>query len=185
MKVWRERTTISPNGRHLGHCKSIFTVIDKSLGYEERKELKEIQEKITGCYIAILNYSIQHNYSYKRWKQILNFMIYKEQGNVKIHQLQVMHIYEADYNFLFGGIWREAIQYTQKQGKINQGQYGGCIGRDCTSVTYLEKLRKDISILTRSAYTNFDNDAASCYNRILMSVASLSGRKYGVCKKVV
>ena len=112
-------------------------------------------------------------------------MIYKEQGNVKIHQLRVIHIYEADYNFLIGAVWREAIQHAQKLGKINQGQYGGCPGRDCTSVTYLEELRRDISILTRSAYTNFDNDAASCYDRILMSVASLSGRKYGVHKKVV
>ena len=32
---------------------------------------------------------------------------------------------------------------------------------------------------------NFDNDAASCYDQILMSVASLSGRKYGVHRKIV
>ena len=85
MKVWRKGTTISPSGRHLGHFKSIFTVIDKSLEYNRRKELKEIQEKIAGCYVAMINYTIRHNYSYKRWKQILNFMIHKEQGNVKIH----------------------------------------------------------------------------------------------------
>ena len=75
-------------------------------------------------------------------------MIYKEQGNVKINRLRVIHIYEADYNFLIGAVWREAIQHAQKLGKINQGQYGGCPGRDCTSVTYLEKLRRDILILT-------------------------------------
>ena len=56
MKVWREETTISPSGRHLGHCKNLSSVIDKSLEYDERKELKEIQEMIAGCYIAILNY---------------------------------------------------------------------------------------------------------------------------------
>ena len=148
MKVLRERTTKSPSEHHLGHYKNLFTVIDKSLEYGERKELKEIQERIAGCYVAILNYAIRYNYSYKRWKQILNFMIYKEQGNVKIHQLRVIHIYEADYNFLIGALWREAIQHAQKLGKINQGQYGGCQGRDCTSVTYLEGLRIDISILT-------------------------------------
>ena len=85
MKVWREGTTTSPSGRHLGHYKSLFTVIDKSLEATERKELKEIQERIAGCYVATINYAICHNYSYKRWKQILNFMIYKEKGNVKIH----------------------------------------------------------------------------------------------------
>ena len=48
MKVWREGTTTSPSGRHLGHYKSLFTVIDKLLKATERKELKEIQERIAG-----------------------------------------------------------------------------------------------------------------------------------------
>ena len=75
-------------------------------------------------------------------------MIYKEQGNVKIHRLRVIHMYEVDYNFLIGAVWREAIQHAQKLGKINQGQYRGYPGRDCTSVIYLEELRRDILILT-------------------------------------
>ena len=76
MKVWREGTTTSPSGRHLSHYKSLFTVIYKSLKATERKELKEIQERIAGCYVATINHAIRHNYSYERWKQILNFMIY-------------------------------------------------------------------------------------------------------------
>ena len=55
-------------------------------------------------------------------EQILNFMIYKEQGYVKINRLQVIHIYEADYNFLIGAVWREAIQHAQeleKSTKVN------------------------------------------------------------------
>ena len=70
MKVWRESTTTCPNGRHLGHYKSLFAVIDKSLESEERKELKEIQERIAEYYVALINYEIRHNYSYKRWKNI-------------------------------------------------------------------------------------------------------------------
>ena len=61
MKVWRELTTTSPSGRHLGHYKSLVTVIDKSLKEEERRELKETQERIAGCYVTITNYAIHHN----------------------------------------------------------------------------------------------------------------------------
>ena len=119
MKVWRNLTTTSSSGRHLGHYKCLFTVINKSLKVEERKEFKEIQEKIADCYVAIINYAICHNYSYKRWKQILNFMIYKEQGNMKIHQLPVIHIYEADYNVLVGVVQRKTIQHAQQLREID------------------------------------------------------------------
>ena len=53
MKVWREGTTTSPSGRHLGHYKSLFTTIDHSLESDDREELKDIQERIAGCYVAI------------------------------------------------------------------------------------------------------------------------------------
>ena len=68
MKARRESTITSSSGigRHLGHYKSLFTIIDNPLNAEERKELKEIQERIAGCYVAIINYAIRHNYSYKR-----------------------------------------------------------------------------------------------------------------------
>ena len=107
-------------------------------------------------------------------------MIYKKQGNVKIHRLKVIHIYEVDYNFLVRVVRREAIQHVQQLGKIKQGQYGGWPGRDYTSGTYLEEKRRDTSILTQTAYANFYNDAASFNDQRLMSVASISGRKYGV-----
>ena len=41
MQVWREGTATSPSGRHLGHYKNQFTVIDKSLKATEKKEPKE------------------------------------------------------------------------------------------------------------------------------------------------
>ena len=41
MKVWRESTTTSPSGRHLGHYKALFTKIDRSLEEDERKELQQ------------------------------------------------------------------------------------------------------------------------------------------------
>ena len=71
-----------------------------------------------------------------------------------------IHIGNSDewqYALQKHGIPTNSIPLTET-GKINQGQYGGYPDRDCTSVTYLEELRREISILTQSAYTNFDND---------------------------
>ena len=49
VKVWRESTTLSPSGQHLGPYKYLVTVFDKPFKAEERKELKEIQEEIARC----------------------------------------------------------------------------------------------------------------------------------------
>ena len=106
---WRELTSTSPSGRHLGHYKLLFQTIDRSLTADERTKYMAMQEEIAECYVALLNYAIRHNYSLERWRQIVNMMIYKEEGNVKIHKLQVLHLYEMDLNFMLGLKWKDAI----------------------------------------------------------------------------
>ncbi|OEU11291.1 hypothetical protein FRACYDRAFT_246405 [Fragilariopsis cylindrus CCMP1102] len=112
-------------------------------------------------------------------------MIYKEEGNVHIHRLRVIHLYEADLGFLWGAKWGQAMKRAVKDKSLHQGQYGGLPGRDCTSLTYLEELRFDYSLMTRFSFANFDNDATACYDRILCCIASLAGRKYGIHKDVI
>ena len=53
-----------------------------------------------------MNYAIKHEYVYKRWRNVVNMMILKEEGNFKIHWLQVIHIFEADYNLLLAVKWK-------------------------------------------------------------------------------
>ena len=85
MRKWRESTSTSPSGRHLGHYKVLVATPDRSLQENEFNKLKEYQLDIKQCYIGLINYCISHNYSLNRWKSIINCMIYKEPGNVKIH----------------------------------------------------------------------------------------------------
>jgi hypothetical protein len=97
----------------------------------------------------------------------------------------VIHLYEADLGFLWGAKWGKAMKKAVKTKTLHQGQYGGLPGRDCTSLTYLEEIRLDYSLITRFSFANFDNDATACYDRILCSIASLAGRKYGIHKDVI
>jgi hypothetical protein len=184
-RVWRESTLTSPSGRHLGHYKALVVTIDRSLDEEKREELRNIQEALTDCYVHMINYAIKHRYPLERWKTIVNMMIYKEPGNVKIHRLRVIHLYEADLSLLWGVKWRQGMRKAIKNKTLHTGQYGGLPGRDCTSLTYLEELRLDYSLLTRFSVANFDNDATVCYDRILMPIASLAGRKYGIHKDII
>ena len=185
MKVWRETTSTSPSGRHLGHYKALVSVIDRTLPTEEKEKLYDIQKDIANVYIAIINYCIRHRYSLDRWKVIVNMMIYKEPGNVKIHRLRVIHLYEADLGLLWGAQWGSSMRTAVRDRTLHQGQFGGLPGRDCTSLTFFEELRFDYSAITRFPFTNFDNDATACYDRILCSIASLCGIKYGIHRDVV
>jgi hypothetical protein len=76
VKVWRESTSTSPSGRHLGHYKALVACIDRSLDDGKRKQYKTYQEAISECYIGLINYAIKHRYSLERWKTVVNMMIY-------------------------------------------------------------------------------------------------------------
>ena len=185
MRKWRESTSTSPSGRHLGHYKVLVATPDRSLQENEFNKLKEYQSDIKRCYIGLINYCILHNYSLKRWKSIINCMIYKEPGNVKIHRLRVIHIFEADQSTLWAARWREKIRQSISDKTIHPGQFGGLPGRSATSITFLEELRFEYAELTRYPFTNFDSDLTACYDRVLCAIASLAGRKYGINKDVI
>ena len=112
-------------------------------------------------------------------------MIYKEPGNVKIHRLRVIHLFENDLNFLLGIKWGQCLHKAQASNHLHPGQYGSRPGRDPHAVTLMEELRLDYSLLTRTPFCNFDNDASSCYDRILLAISSLAARGLGMHRDVV
>ena len=112
-------------------------------------------------------------------------MLEKEPGNPKIHRLRVIHIYEADFNLLLAVKWRALLRTADEKNMINEGQYGGRPGCEAQSLTLLEELKYDLSYLTRRTLVNFDNDASSCYDRIVVPFASIINRKYGLHSRVV
>jgi hypothetical protein len=144
-----------------------------------------MQEHLAHLKLSIINYCIRHSYVLVRWKKIVNVMIFKEPGNFKIHRLRVIHIYEADFNALLALKWRQLLRSASKLGTLNAGQYGGRPGCEAQSLTLLEELKYDLSYLSRRSLINFDNDATSCYDRIVVPVASLINRKYGLHSAMV
>eukprot|EP00534_Pseudo-nitzschia_fraudulenta_P016050 CAMPEP_0201252400 /NCGR_PEP_ID=MMETSP0852-20130820/66895_1 /ASSEMBLY_ACC=CAM_ASM_000632 /TAXON_ID=183588 /ORGANISM="Pseudo-nitzschia fraudulenta, Strain WWA7" /LENGTH=178 /DNA_ID=CAMNT_0047552111 /DNA_START=1112 /DNA_END=1648 /DNA_ORIENTATION=- len=112
-------------------------------------------------------------------------MILKEEGNVKIHRLQVIQLYEADLNFILGLRWKEAVYQAVNTNTIHPGQYGGRPGRDPITITLIEELHLDHSQLTRTPFTNLDNDCTSNFDRILMPLASLVACGFGIHRQVI
>jgi hypothetical protein len=186
IRRWRETTTTSPSGRHLGRYKALYSRGTHSIADDEKAQKRFLhqQQEIASVILQIINFCIRTGHVLSRWKQIVNTMIFKDSGVYQIHRLRVIHIYEADFNLLLAVKWRALLHYADRAHLIHNGQYGGRPGREATSLALLEELRIDISYLTRRTLITFDNDAASCYDRIIPAFASLINRKYGLHKQL-
>eukprot|EP00957_Ditylum_brightwellii_P092838 7068071-Ditylum_brightwellii.AAC.1 len=66
---------------------------------------------------------------------------------------------------------------SEKRETIDRGLHGGRKGHDAQMVFLIKELKYDISYSLWKTLINVDNDAASCYNRILPNISSLIARK--------
>eukprot|EP00957_Ditylum_brightwellii_P028646 2163635-Ditylum_brightwellii.AAC.1 len=76
-----------------------------------------------------------------------------------------------------GVLWRKLVASSEKCQTLHSGQFGGRQDKDAQILTLIEELKYDISYTSRKGVINFDNDAASCYDRIIPGLASLIARK--------
>jgi hypothetical protein len=115
LQVWKESTTTSPSGSHLGHNKALISkhayshVHDDDEGTENNVKLTELcdelnhmQTAIRQLYLQLINYALERGYSFQRWQKVANSILFKEPNNIKIHRTRVIHLYEADYNLVLG-----------------------------------------------------------------------------------
>ena len=170
-KHWKEATTTSLSGRHLGWYKSLVHLLYHES--ESRLSLQNYQNQLLQLLTDLLNYAITHNYLLQKWKTIVTIMIPKDTGATKIHHIRIINLYEADYNFVLAIKWRELMQKMTHEPTQHQNQHGSRPGHDATTLPFLEELLYDIAQLSRTSIINFDNDAASCYDRIIPGFAGL------------
>jgi hypothetical protein len=119
---------------------ALVTRNDADLSTEEGEELDTQQNELIRVHTAMLNYSLHHLYSYKRWKNVVDVMIKKDPGSSEIHRLWVIHIYEADYNFLLQAkLWQALIKHVESQQLLHSSQYGGLAGREANILVFIEE----------------------------------------------
>lgn len=134
---------------------------------------------------SLINQAIINQYTYNRWKKIVNIMILKELNNYKIHRLRVIHIYEHDYNLVLGIKWRELIHTCCCNNLLNKFQYGGVPGRDAIFRTIIEELQYKITRASKRPLIHMDYGATACYDRIIPAFSSLASQSFGQHKNIV
>ena len=192
LKVWRESTTTSPSGMHLGHYKALlgrhrYTNMPEDEDEEHRtnrEKWNRMQEEMLAVHLTLLNYGLSRGYSFQRWRKVANTILFKDPGVIKIHRTRVIHLYEADYNLAMGLKWRAATFRAEVQNLLHNGQFGSRPRRNAVDPVFVEEMQFEISRITRKTFAQTNYDATACYDRIVPNLAVLASRAYGVPKEV-
>ena len=81
-------TATSPSGRHLGLYKALLGI-----------------ENISEFFAGMCELPAKYGFAPKRWAYALKLMIEKDKGIPRVSRLRVIHLLEADYNFVLRNMW--------------------------------------------------------------------------------
>ena len=164
IRNWKESTSTSPSGRHLGMYKALLS-----------------NQQITSDMCNMLNVVTQFGIIPSRWCQAISVLIEKDPGAPIINRLRVIHIFEADYNLFLKTLWaRRLVTRGEESNLFGESQQGSRKGRTANDAVLLKRLTYDLSRLLRSNLGTFDNDAKSCYDRVINGLAMLAARRLGM-----
>jgi hypothetical protein len=185
---WRESTSTSPSGRHLGIYKTLVTVHINSSGEftdgsEDEMPSTFKAARILGLIHGLATAAARLGFYLRRWTKVINVMIYKEPGNYNLDKLRVIHLFEADFNLIVGILFgRRAMHHANNNNLLHDGQ-GGRLGSECMDVTFTKILHITMSHLTKTPLGLFESDAEACFDRIVMLMAFLAFKSLGAPAK--
>jgi hypothetical protein len=177
IKVWNENTSTSPSGRHLGHYKILVNAFQDK---QAKPAIKDKAEAILQIIVSLLNAASQKGFALDRWKTVVNVMLYKKPGIYLIDRLRVIHLFEADYNLVIGLIFGHRALYSDVKNQTIHPSQWAKPGRQCSDVVVLRELTLGMSHMLRIEMGGFENDAAACYDRLLMNMMGAAFECMGV-----
>jgi hypothetical protein len=130
---WKETTSTSPSGRHLGHYISLLKRI--------RDDTDETAKKILELHHTMLQIAQLRCKPFTRWKVETEVMLEKGKGDPKIDHLQIICLYEADYNIFLKRMWAHRLVRTcEEHDLFDDTQAGGRPNRTSRDVAVRKML---------------------------------------------
>jgi predicted transcriptional regulator len=172
---WKEKTSTSPSGRHLGTYKALLAPLPSTETFQDPSE------SVLRIVTQLINLAFTDNILIDRWQNVTTTMLEKKPGNNSIDKLRVIHLIEADFNLPLGILWgRRLMQHAEQHNALGRNQWGARSGKTCIELVILKQLTYETSHHTRTNLTTFDNDAKACYDRIVMNYALQRSRQLGI-----
>jgi hypothetical protein len=187
-KQWKEATSTSPSGLHLGMYRALTTraaAIEIPAHEQEQSAPNTMGDYILNIRTMIINIAIKFNHSYDRWHTVHSTMIEKEPGNPKLNRLRVIHLFEADWNLMLKCIIARRLMHSiEAHGTMAKEQWGGRRGRSSIDLAASKILASEINRLNRTDGSTFESDLAQCFDRIAAPCGNLALRQQGLPEEI-
>jgi hypothetical protein len=161
-KRMKEKTSSGISGLHFGHMKACA---HNSFLASFESSLAQIPF-ITG-------------HSPSSWQYGVNVMIQKKAKVDLVTKLCTITLTEVDFNFNNKYLGKQTIDHAERYNLLAKEQYGSRKGKNSIEQAVHKRLSFDIIQQTRINGALCSNDAKSCYDRIIHSVACLAYRRLG------
>ena len=116
----------------------------------------------------MLNIPITSSFAPDRWTHSVTPNFEKDEGLSFLTRLQVIHLFEADYNLFLKLIFgRHMVKNAELAEVLNDQQHGSRPRRMTTDALFLACLEKDLIWQTKSNSAHVNNDTIGCYGRII------------------
>ena len=159
----KERTSAGISGIHFGQMKACA----------QADHLSEFEA-------SIANVAYTSGASPQAWKKGVNVMIHKKLHEDLVTKLRTIVLTEADFNFNNKVLGRSTIFHAEKYQLLPEEQYGSRPNKCAIDHALHKRLTYDI--LRQMKYTGAlcSNDAKSCYDRVVHSIACMAYRRLGI-----
>jgi hypothetical protein len=158
-----ERTSSGPSNLHFGHHKA------------------GAQNDILAQFeTTMLNVVYLSGYSPNRWRKGLNIMIEKKPGCVEVEKLRTILLYKADFNMHNMITGYRMMRNAEQHDLLAPEQYGSRKGKRSILQVANKVLVYDLLRQRRKPGAVCSNDAKSCYDRIVHSVAKIDMMRCGI-----
>ncbi|KAI2492927.1 hypothetical protein MHU86_21605 [Fragilaria crotonensis] len=115
-----------------------------------------------------------------------NVLIEKDPGYPWINRLRIIHLFEADFNFFLKLQWgHRLVRQACDLDLLHSGQHGSVPRRTSLDPIMLTQLTTDLCRILKHDFARFDNDASSCYDRIIVALGMLAARRCGMPTKAI
>jgi hypothetical protein len=119
------------------------------------------------------NIPILSGYIPRRWFKAVDCMLLKKPGEYRVDKLRNIVFFDPEANYTFKFLGRAVMAHVEKHHQLPEEQYGSRKKKTAIAHALNKRLSYDLMHQMKMAGALCSNDAKSCYDRILHSIASL------------